>query len=219
MKVLIIIPAKDEAETIGSVLAETREEGWADILVVNDCSNDETCTIAGSRQVSVMDLPIHLGAWGGIQAGMRYALKRGFDAAVTIDADGQHDPKFIGRLVEKLGKSGVVIGADQRRGGRGKKAIWKFLRLFSGLDANDLTSGFRAYSKEALELLVGYDSLLMDYQDVGVLLLCRNAGIKISEIPVKMKQRVHGNSKVFRNGLAIVHYLLTTLFLIGAKRW
>jgi len=73
---LVIIPAKDEAKTIGTVIKEIQLSGWHNILVVNDLSLDETAAIAQKNGALVMDLPIHLGAWGAIQAGMRYALEK-----------------------------------------------------------------------------------------------------------------------------------------------
>lgn len=221
MKLLIIIPARNEAMTIGSVIDSTIITGCRceDILVVNDDSQDNTASIARGKNIKVMDLPIHLGAWGGIQAGMRYAIANNYDAAVTLDADGQHEAQQIHLLTAKLGEYDIVTGAHIQRGGIGKKLIWWTLRNFSGLDCTDLTSGFRAYSQNAMKLLIDYESLLIDYQDVGVLLLCKNNGFKATEVLVSMHQRQHGNSRVFKNWVAIARYLIQTFILIGAKRW
>jgi len=219
MKVLVIIPAKDEAMTVGKVIRDVQRHGWHDILVVNDSSKDETGAVAVESGALVMEPPIHLGAWGAIQTGMRYAVKNNYGAAVTIDADGQHEPGDISLLMERLGQSDVVTGASPERGGFGKNLVWNILRSLSGLAVQDMTSGFRAYSGKAMALLTGYESLLIDYQDVGVLLLCFNNGLGLAEVPVKMNPRQYGSSRIFSNAMEIIRYLFSTFYLIGAKRW
>ena len=148
---LVIIPAKDEAGSIGTVIKEVKLNGWHNILVVNDLSLDETAAIARKNGAIVMDLPIHLGAWGAIQAGMRYALEKKYDACVTLDGDGQHEGRYISKLVDKLEESQIVTGSASERGIAYKGIIWRILRLVSGISLSDITSGFRAYTGDVIK--------------------------------------------------------------------
>ena len=218
-KTLIIIPAKNEAKSIGSVIKEVKRNGWHNILVVNDESLDETVAVAQKNGAFVMDLPIHLGAWGAIQAGMRYALEKKYDAAITLDADGQHKGRYISKLVDKLEENQIVTGSDPERVGAHKSIIWRLLRLVSGISASDITSGFRAYPADVMKLLVSYEASILDYQCVGVLLLCKKNGFVSKEVSVKMNSRKYGNSRIFKNNFYVLRYLFSTLLLIGAKRW
>jgi len=218
-KTLIIIPAKNEAKSIGSVIKEVKRNGWHNILVVNDQSIDETAAIAQKNGAIVMDLPIHLGAWGAIQAGMRYALEKKYNACITLDADGQHKGRYISKLVDKLGESQIVTGSNPERVGAHKSVIWRLFRLTSGISASDITSGFRAYSSEVMKLLASYEGTILDYQCVGVLLLCKKNGFVSREVSVKMNSRKYGNSRIFKNNFYIIRYIFSTLLLIGAKRW
>ena len=216
---LVIIPAKDEARSIGTVIKEVKRNGWHNILVVNDLSLDETAAIARKNGAIVMDLPIHLGAWGAIQAGMRYALEKKYDACVTLDGDGQHEGRYISKLVDKLADSQIVTGSAPERGGAHKSIIWRMFRLTSGISITDITSGFRAYSVDAMKILVSYEGSVLDYQCVGVLLLCKKHGLVSREVQVKMNSRKYGNSRIFKNSFYIIRYIVSTILLIGARRW
>ena len=220
MTPLIIIPALNEAASIARVIRKTRECGWQDILVVDDYSSDNTGQIAVRNGAEMLRLPMNLGAWGAIQTGMGYALEKGYTSVVTMDADNQHNPEHIKDLVPLLDQGyDVVIGSCISRGSASKQIAWPFLRKLSGLDIQDLTSGFRAYSRKAMALLLTNESFILDYQDVGVLLLCRKHKLRITEVQVLMCQREYGKSRVFRNMFLVINYFLSTLFLIGTKRW
>ena len=226
MRTLIIIPALDESETIGTVIHKIKSKGWHDILVVDDGSVDDTGLIAQRSGAQVITLPINIGAWGAIQTGMIYAIKKGYPRVVTIDADDQHEPDYIDDLVKNIQGSSlapngfdVVIGSCLSRGSFFKQIAWNVLKKLSGLKVQDLTSGFRAYNSTAIQTLLNKESLMLDYQDIGVLLLCKKKQLKIGEITVKMNQRANGHSRVYRNAMVIGKYLLSTLFLIGTKRW
>lgn len=217
---LIIIPALNEAATIATVIQRTREYGWNDILVIDDFSEDATGQIAINNGAHLIRLPINLGAWGAIQTGIRYALEKGYPAVLTMDGDNQHKPGHIRELLIQLELgSDVVIGSCLSRGALLKQLIWPFLRKISGLDVQDLTSGFRAYNRKAMELLLSNESFILDYQDIGVLLLCKKNNLMITEIEVKMDERAHGKSRIFKNAYMVMKYFLSTVFLIITKRW
>jgi len=221
MKTLIIIPALNESETIGNIIRNTNKNGWNDILVVDDCSNDNTRESVKKNGADLICLPINLGAWGAIQTGMLFALTKGYSRVVTMDADNQHDPKYIKILLNELDQKqrDIVIGTCLDRGSRAKHFIWKLFKKLSGLGIDDLTSGFRAYSRKAMEIVVSDESLILDYQDIGVLLLCKKHGLRLAEIDIDMNQRQMGKSRTFHNPMSVCRYIFSTLFLIAVKRW
>ena len=209
---LIVIPARNEAATIGAVVGKLRQAGPFAILVVNDCSTDGTAARAAEAGAVLLNPVLPLGAWGAIQTGLRYAEKRGFDCVVTLDADGQHESRFVPDLLEKIrsGEADVVIGAYPERGSPARRLAWAFFRKLTGFEFADLTSGFRAYNRRAIELLSDEEATLLDYQDIGVLLLLRQAGLRIVEVPVSMQLRANGISRVFCSWWAVFRYLLET---------
>ncbi|MEA2061861.1 MAG: glycosyltransferase family 2 protein [Thermodesulfobacteriota bacterium] len=220
MNSLIIIPVLNESGTLKNVISRIRTSCDHDILVVDDGSSDGSGTIALENGAGLITLPINLGAWGAIQTGMKYALSKGYQAVVTMDGDNQHAPGYINTLLQELDQSNdVVIGSCLERGSAAKHFIWYILKNLSGLDIADITSGFRAYNTKAMQLLLTRESQILDYQDIGVLMICRNNGLQIKEITVEMQDRTHGKSKIYKNSAMILRYLLSTLFLIGTKRW
>lgn len=215
---LIVIPARDEAETIAKVIAALQAGGWRHILVIDDQSEDSTGELARAAGARVLRPALPLGAWGAMQAGIRYALRNGFQQVITIDADGQHEPASIPDLVEAARRADVVIGAYPERASRARQAVWSFFRTLTGFRVEDLTSGFRCYNHEACQLLARKEATLLEYQDVGVLLMLRQAGLRVVEVPVAMYPRQAGESKVFTNGFKIARYLLESS-LLCLSRW
>ena len=102
MKTLIIIPAFEESASIAKVIKKTKKMGWNDILVIDDCSEDKTGSIAVENGAQLLRLPVNIGAWGAIQTGMTYALDKGYLRVVTMDGDNQHEPEYITPLLERL---------------------------------------------------------------------------------------------------------------------
>ncbi len=219
---LIVIPVYNEAATIASVVRKVYQHGWHDILVVNDCCSDLTEKRARESGADVITHSINLGAWGAIQTGMRYAMLKGYFSVVTLDGDNQHDPAHIQCLLDMLNypeMNDLVIGSCIERGSAAKCLVWYFFRKFSGLSIRDITSGFRAYNRKTMELLLTQESLLLEFQDVGVLLLCKKNGIKMVEVYVEMNRRKDGRSRIFKNISVILRYIISTFFLIGLTRW
>lgn len=111
-KVLIIIPAWNEAGSIADVVTEVRGElPGVDIIVVDDGSQDDTALRAADAGAIVARLPFNLGVGGAMRTGYRYARDHGYDVAIQVDADGQHDPRYIPKLVDALDDHDLVIGA------------------------------------------------------------------------------------------------------------
>ena len=167
---------------------------------------------------SVVKAPLWQGAWGAIQTGIRYALRHGYSGVVTMDADGQHEPGYLPELLAAARDADVVIAACPSRGSRMRHVAWKYFRFLTGFELDDLTSGFRYYNARACRLLAMEEATLLDYQDVGVLLLLRHAHFRIAEIPVAMNPRKHGASRVFSSWWTVAVYMAETSLLCLA-RW
>ncbi len=218
-KLAILMPAKDEAAVIGEIVAEVKQRfPQALRVVIDDASHDGTGQAAEAHAV-VLRLVAPLGAWGAIQAGIRYALKRGCDTCVTMDADGQHLAEEIPKLLEALEReqAEVAIGAYPKRGSLARQIAWRSFKVLTGFEFADLTSGFRAYRRRALVLLASPRATLLEYQDIGVLLLLRAHGCKLAETAVAMRPRLYGKSRIFHSWWRVGVYLAETLVLCLAN--
>jgi glycosyltransferase involved in cell wall biosynthesis len=217
-RLLVVIPALNEAECIGDVIAQARAHPGVDVLVIDDGSTDDTAAIAMLAGARVVRAPLWQGAWGAIQTGVRFAVRHGYSGVVTMDADGQHEPGYLPQLLEEATRSDVVIAACPSRGSRMRHIAWSYFRFLTGLSFDDLTSGFRYYNAHACRLLAMEEATLLDYQDVGVLLLLRRANLRIAEIPVAMNPRRSGASRVFSSWWTVGLYMAETTLLCLA-RW
>lgn len=218
-RLLVVIPALNEADCIGGVIAQARAHGDIDVLVVDDGSTDETASVALVSGATVLRAPLWQGAWGAIQTGIRYAVRHGYSAVITMDADGQHEPGYLRDLIAAADRgANVVIAACPSRGSRMRHVAWSYFRLITGFDLDDLTSGFRYYDAKACRLLAREEATLLDYQDVGVLLLLRHARLRIAEISVAMNPRRYGASRVFSSWWTVARYMAETSLLCLA-RW
>jgi glycosyltransferase involved in cell wall biosynthesis len=216
--VLIVIPARDEAATIGQVVSALITAGWQQIFVIDDHSTDDTGVIARRAGAIVARPVLPLGAWGGMQLGVRHAWAQGYDAVITMDADGQHEVAEIPLLLAGSAQADVVIGAHPQRASAMRQMAWRWFRAIAGFELRDLTSGFRYYKRPAIEILASDEATLLDYQDVGVLLLLRKAGMRIIEVPVSMNTRQVGKSRIFYSWFSVGRYMVTTTLLCLA-RW
>ena len=218
-KALVVIPAWNEAYSIGQVIQSVHEVYDRRVLVVDDASDDDTALLAKSAGAAVIHLPMNLGAWTAIQTGFRYALAKGFNSVLTMDADGQHFAESIPRLLDELasGDYDVIIGANISRATRCRQISWSFFRLLTAIALEDFTSGLKAYNERAMRLLLRPRAHLFDYQDLGALLLMRQFGLNIKEIRVPMQNRLHGHSRVFSNWWQVSRYMLLSTALCISK--
>lgn len=219
--IALIVPMFNESASISQVLNDLANNPDVDVYVVDDASSDNSKALVQQAGVVVLPLAVNLGAWNAIQTGMRYALRKNYQWIMTMDADGQHPvseiPKLILASVSEL-KPDVVIGACASRGSKLRKFAWRFFRRLTGVGIEDLTSGFRLYNKKAVEKLVSKKGTLLDYQDVGVLLILQQAQLKVMEVQVDMEPRKFGGSHIFSSWMAVAYYMMVTTLLSLSKR-
>ena len=218
-RLLAIIPARNEAATVGEIVRRVRAVVGADILVVNDASDDDTSTQARLAGASVIELPYRLGAWGAAQTGLRYAKRNRYATALTLDADGQHHPEELPALLDGWRRSGahVAIGTYPQRLSAAKRLAWRYFQLLTGIGVQDFTSGLRVYDRHAIRALASRQASLLDYQDLGVLMLLRKKGLKLHEVPTVMSPRRTGGSRVFSSWPMVARYMLHTTVLCFAQ--
>lgn len=214
MKVLIIIPVHNEAESIGPLIRDLKREGQSDLLVVNDGSTDATEEVVRRSGVSYISLPINLGIGGAVQTGFRYARENHYDMAVQVDGDGQHDPSYIEDLIRPLpqDQADVVIGSRfvQKTGFQSRfhrRMGIRFLQfvshLLAGRPITDSTSGFRSYNSKAITFLA--DNYAVDFPEPEAIISMLKKGFRILEVPVVMRNREAGRSSI--SGWKSIYYL------------
>jgi glycosyltransferase involved in cell wall biosynthesis len=222
-RVLTIMPAWNESASITNVIKEVRHElPDVDILVVDDCSSDDTIAVARSAGAKVLRLPYNLGVGGARRLGYRYALEHDYDIAVQMDADGQHDPRYIPDMVAELGEADLVIGA--RFAGEGKYEVrgprqWAMRLLSVALSAivgtrlTDTTSGYRACGRGLIEFYSRNYPVEYLGDTVDTIIQAKRAGYAIRQIPVAMRPRQGGTPSnsptkaliyLLRSGLALL---------------
>jgi glycosyltransferase involved in cell wall biosynthesis len=219
MKTLIIIPAYNEEESLPGVIQDLRQHvPSADLLVVNDGSRDATGKIARNLGVAVLDLPFNLGIGGAVQAGYLYAERNGYEVAIQFDGDGQHLAKEIGKLLGPLieGTADLVVGSRFLLPGMYKPPVFRKMGIgiFSvvlsrilGRTMTDCTSGFRASNRKVIEFFSrGYPD---DYPEVEALVLLHKIKLRMTEVPVVMRDRTGGKSSI--TPLRSVYYMTKVL--------
>jgi glycosyltransferase involved in cell wall biosynthesis len=201
-RVLIIIPAWNEEESIADVIAEIRGElPLVDILVVDDGSTDDTSRVALEAGAQVTTLPYNLGVGGAMRLGYRYAFERDYDVAIQIDADGQHDPRYVPQLVAGLDGASLVVGARfagegdyvQRGPRRWAMSLLAFvLSKMAKTKLTDTTSGFRAADRELIALFAQWYPAEYLGDTIEVMVRTIRLGHTVAQVPVAMRPRTAG---------------------------
>lgn len=217
MKVLIIIPAYNEALNIEKTVNDVVTNTDYDYLVINDCSKDNTKEVCEKNKFNVLSLPINYGLTSGIQVGMKYAYKNNYDVVIQFDGDGQHEAKYLKDLVK-----GIEKGNDVTIGSRfvtekkpktirmlGSLLLTFAIKITTGKTIKDPTSGMRAYNKKAIQEFVKNASLTPE-PDTLVYMLKKN--MKIKEVQVEMKDREFGES--YLNPIKSMEYMINMFFSI-----
>lgn len=216
MKVLVIIPAYNEASNIEKVIKDLKKHApFADYLIIDDCSKDNTKKICQQNHLSYLSFTSNLGIGGGVQAGYKYAFEYEYDIAIQHDGDGQHDPKYINDVIQPIvdNSCDIVIGSrfitkegfqssSTRR--MGIRFLSWLIWLCTGTKVKDVTSGFRAVNKEYIKLYAS--EYPQDYPEPEAIVVGSLNGARIKEIPVIMRERENGVSSIsFRKS---IYYML-----------
>lgn len=209
-KTIVIMPAYNEENTVGRVVTDIRSKTGLPVLVVNDKSNDSTLQNAIKAGAIGLDLCCQLGSWGATQAGIRFALKKGYRRCITCDADGQHDALAIQTLLSEsvASDSDIIIGSCLARGSVARHLAWNYFKIITKLPLDDFTSGLRVYSHRAMQKVALSRSSMVDYQDLSVLLILKEFGMTFTEVQVSMADRECGKSRIFNSWLAVFNYMI-----------
>lgn len=226
MKVLIIVPAYNEALNIKKTIKDLTDNTNYDYLIINDCSKDNTKEICEQNGFNVLSLPINYGLTSGIQVGMKYAYKNGYDIVIQFDGDGQHQAKYLKDLVKEIeeGNCNIAIGSRFVTNKKpismrmfGSNLLTMAIKLTTLKTIKDPTSGMRAYDKKAIEQFVKNASLTPE-PDTLVYMIKKKMTIK--EVQVEMREREFGESylKPFKSAEYMINMFFSILFIRAITR-
>ncbi len=218
MKTLIIIPAYNEALNIEKTVKDVCENTEFDYIIINDCSKDNTLDVCKRNNYNVLSLPVNYGLTSGIQVGMKYAYKNGYDIAIQFDGDGQHQAKYLKDLVKEIENNNCNIAIGSRFVNKkkphslrmfGSRLISICIKIITGKKIVDTTSGMRAYDKKAIEELTKNHSLT---SEPDTLVYMIKKGMNIKEIQVEMNEREFGES--YLKPFKAMEYMFNMIFSI-----
>lgn len=223
-RVLVIVPAYNEEESIVATIEELKAVAPAfDYLVVNDGSRDATRALCQQHGYRMLDLPANVGLTYGFQAGLKFAQRHGYDAAIQFDADGQHRPEYIASLVAEMDRSGadIVIGSrfvtrKKPRSARmiGSRLIALMLRMTTGARIADPTSGMRLYRSTVFDPFCRFIDFGPEPDSLAYLI---HHGARVEECQVEMRERAAGESYLTIS--RSVEYMLRTCVSILFVQW
>lgn len=226
MKKLIIIPAYNEQESIKKTVEDIiKNAPEFDYIVINDCSTDRTKEICETEKFNVVHLPVNLGIGGAVQTGYLYAARNGYDIAVQVDGDGQHDPKFLSKMAEfiEAEHADMVIGSRfinkegfQSSGARrvGIKYFTMLIKLLTGAKITDPTSGLRMVNREIIEFFA--EEYPKDYPEPESVVAILRRKKKVLELPVIMRERSGAVSSISMK--KSVYYMIKVSLAILIER-
>jgi len=230
-RIVAVVPALNEAEVIGKVVGEIHKfDHRIDVVVVDDASTDDTAAVAEAQGATVLRLPFNVGIGGAVQTGFRYALQQGYDIAVRLDGDGQHDAQEIQKLLGPLerGEANLVIGSRFVEAGgsyrppfarrMGIRVFARLVSLLGGQRVTDTTSGFVALDRLGIELFAA--EYPHDYPEVEATLVALRSGLRLAQVQVDMRERETGASSItFVRSLYYIVKVLLALIVSSLRRY
>jgi len=226
VKILVIIPCYNEQESIERVVANLKAKApFADYLIINDCSTDNTEKILRENGMNYINNPVNLGIGGGVQAGYLYAKQNGYDIAVQMDGDGQHDPAYLADVCQPVidGRVDMAIGSRfiKKEGFQssfmrrlGINIISTLIYVLTGKKVYDVTSGYRACDRRLIEFFA--DNYADDYPEPEAIMSCVMNGYKVGEVPVVMEERQGGVSSI--RSLKSAYYMIKVCLALVVHR-
>lgn len=233
-RILIIIPAHDEEGRVGAVIRGAKSVlPQAEIVVIDDHSQDGTAREALEAGAVVLKHAINLGYGAGLETGYLYAVSKGYECVLQMDGDGQHLPEELPVLLGPVvaGDADVVIGSRHLGGGCGYETTFMrrlgqrlsggIVRLLTGMELTDVTSGFQCLSKRTIDFFLS-GIFPTDFPDADVVLMAHFAGLRVREVPVKMVSRTEGAS--MHSNLRPIYYgmkMILSIFIVlmSYGRW
>lgn len=226
-KTLLIIPAYNEALNIEKVVCDLIQEcPSCNYVIVNDGSTDKTAEICKKKKFNIIDLPVNLGLAGAVQAGMKYALYNDYEYAIQFDGDGQHDAKYIEKLIDKAesSRADVIIGSRYVNKKKphsvrmlGSNIIAFCIAVTTGKRIKDPTSGMRLYSRKVITRLAKEMNLAPEPDTMAYFIRC---GYNIEEIQVEMKERTAGESYLnVSNSIKYMMNICASILIVQWFRW
>ena len=222
-KILIIIPAYNESGNIARTINEVKAVAFpVDILVVNDGSTDTTSLEARQADVPVVSLPFNLGIGGAVQTGFQFANQYFYDVAIQVDGDGQHDARYLEKILTPVlqDQADIAVGSRFIRPFLGYRSsfvrrigIHFFAYLISALtryQVTDPTSGFRAYNKKAMKAFAR--NYPHDFPEPESIVMAQRLGLRLTEVPVEMRKRLAGHSSI--RYLKTLYYMIKVTFAV-----
>ena len=222
MRMIAIVPARNEAECIGGVVEEIKAfDASCAVLVVDDGSTDRTAALARGAGARVVSLPFNLGIGGAVQTGFKVAHEEGFDVAVRLDGDGQHLAAELPKLLSPIREDSADIVVGSRFAGTeeyrppfarrvGIKLFARVVSLLTRQRVTDTTSGFQACNRKAIRLFAG--DYPHDYPEVEATVMVFKHRLRLAEVPVKMREREAGRSSI--GGFWSVYYAIKVLLAV-----
>lgn len=229
--VLVIVPAWNEQASVGDTVREIRATNpTVDVLVVDDGSGDRTSEVATAAGATVVRLPFNLGVGGAMRTGYRHALRAGYDVAVQIDADGQHDPRYLDTLIAELDRVDICIGsrfarADDPYTVRGPRRWAMYLLAgvlsrLAGTRLTDVTSGFRVCNRRAMTVFAEHYPAEYLGDTVESLVIATRVGCRVGQVPVDMRPRAGGQASASPLRAAVfLGRAVVALGLALVRRW
>jgi len=229
-RAVVIMPAHNEEKNIAAVIAELRASApGLDLVVINDCSTDNTASVAEGAGATVVTLPCNLGYGGAVQTGFRYAVQQGYHYGVIMDADGQHAAGDVPALLQTVQGGQVDLALGSRFLGRLEYSVpwpkrvgmavfrWIASRT-TGQPITDPTSGFQAMTRDVMRFFAR-DNYPVDFPDADTIMTLYFAGFRVREVPVTMRARVSGESMhTTLKSLYYVFKMFLSIFIVWLRR-
>lgn len=219
-ELLVVISARNNEDEIAHLVSRVHALTGAKVLVVDNRSTDATCHRAEQCGATVLRPLLEMTNWGSLQTGLRYAQVHGFESVVTIDAEGRYEVEELTALLSTRNDADIVVAYFAQRNSLARDIAWQWFRWLTGFGLRDFASGFRLYNRQALEVAISAEATMLDYQDIGTLLLMRREGLRIAEVPLPLHTAKSDRSKIFRSWINAMRYMAVSslLSIAHAKR-
>lgn len=213
-ELMVVVCTHNNAAEITQLLQRVRALIKAPVVVVDNRSTDATCHLAEQHGARVLRPLLPMTPWGCLQTGIRHALALGFASVITIDAEGRYEVEELPTLLAARDQADMAVAHFATRDSLTRRAAWQWFRWLTGLSLRDFVSGFRLYNRAAMEVAASSEATLLDFQDIGTLLLMQSRGLRITEVLLTMHTPKADRSKIVLSWVNALRYVAVST-LIG----